>query len=769
VVQGRSEALNRFAQAFEADLPPLAQVHRVSVSSHPLIQMTEFVIHSTAHQGALTELVVAPDRSVCERCLIELHDPKNRRYQDAFIQCSDCGPRYSVSRALPFERASTALAPFDLCGDCQTEYIAPEARRFHCQGLTCPVCGPSLQLYLADPTGEWVQRSGDQTQLIQQAVAQLQNGAILALKGLGGYHLICDPSQTAAVARLRQIKRRVAKPFALLCADLASAKKLAQVSPAEADWLTSAARPIVLLNKRLDAIGGIEGASRQISEQVAPDIQRLGIMLAYSPLHQLLFEQANQPWVATSANLAGEPIIYQFEQLRNQFAGLIDGVLDHNRDILHPCDDSIVQCINQQTYQTLRLGRGIAPLVIPLAPALHHQLEGWMGLGGQQKSTLALGLKRHIMLMPDSGDLSSLAALDRFEQQIQTALGFYQLRVKGFVADKHPDYASHRWGKARASSMATEMASAPAWQTRQHHYAHVLACMAEHQLDEPVIALVWDGSGLGEQGQIWGGELIQADRQGYQHLGGLMPSRLLGGELAIKQPKRIALAWLFSLLPLEAVLRLDHPAVKAFSEPQLRALHQLHQTGFNSPLSSSVGRLFDGVASWLGLAQTLDYEGQSGLLLEAYYVPSSCVASSCVASSCVASSCVASSCVASSCVASSCVASSCAPSDQPYPLALTPQGWDTPSLLAAIWQDITQGASPQQVVTRFFNALVNAVVEVSQRYPDNPLILSGGVFQNVTLMQQVVIRLGSRRFYFQQKTPINDGGLALGQVYSVWG
>ncbi|UQB42519.1 carbamoyltransferase HypF [Thiomicrospira microaerophila] len=713
VLQAGSQQLSAFRCAFEADLPSLAQIDQFDVTPHAPIHLSVFEIRHTPEQASLMAVAMLPDRGVCASCLAELFDPASRRYHDAFIQCSDCGPRYSVTHRLPFERAHTSLHGFPPCQACQQEYQASENRRFHCQGITCPDCSPQLNLLLADARGGWQSTALSQSEMISQAAQLLLDGEIIAIKGVGGYHLVCDARQTAAVARLRQIKLRPAKPFALLCRDLDMAKTLVQINPHNQAWLENQARPIVLIDKQ-------PNVDTMISQQVAPDIRRLGVMLAYTPLHYLLFEQLPVPLVVTSANRSGEPILYQNAVVQKQFAGKIAGILDHNREIVNPSDDSVVQCINQPHYQTLRLGRGLAPLYLPLDARFHGQFNGRVGLGGQQKSTVALGLEQHIMLMPYSGDLSSLAAQARFEQQIQTGLDLYQLRASKLIGDLHPNYVSSQWGQTQSQQQGI------AWQAVQHHYAHLLATMAEYQLDEPVIGLVWDGNGYGEQGQLWGGEVMLADRQGYQHLFGLRPIRLLGGEQAMKQPRRIALAWLFGLMPLESVLNLDCPTTQAFTQTELRQLYQLYQTGLNSPLSSSVGRLFDGLASLLGLVHQLDYEGQSGLLLETYYDSEH---------------------------------------QQAYALPLSEQGWDSHQLIKAIWQDYANGVKTRWIVSRFFNALVNAVAQVSERYPDKPLVLSGGVFQNVTLMQQLSLKLANRRWYSQQSTPINDGGLALGQVF----
>ena len=704
-IQGKKHHITAFLQQLPQHTPKLARLDAIHIETHSPILTTKFEISQTQSTSALETLCIPTDQAICPTCVQELYQPNDRYNQSLMLQCADCGPRYTQMHALPYTRSQTSLAEFSICSECQKAFDQPNNRRFHVENNLCPQCEPQYTLHqpFQEPT-----RGHD---AIQKLTERLKQGAVIACKGIGGFHLLCDATQTEAVKRLRQIKQRPSKPLAILCRDLKMASVWAHISAHEQAWLTSSVRPIVLLESKHHP---------KLSNLVAPNSASLGILLAYSAMHYRLFDQLDVPLVATSANRSSEPICYQLKQINNSLGQMIDGILDHQLEILHPCEDSVMQCLTEHHTQVLRLGRGLAPKYLPLSKA-ETCTDCVLALGGQQKNTIAVQTSTHRMLMPYTGELHDLSGLERFEQSIQTALKFYRLQPTRLVWDAHPHYTSSEWGRHYAQTHSIP------YSTVQHHYAHALACMAEHQLDETLIAIVWDGQGYDPiTGQIWGGEVLKVNRQDFQRLHSLTPFPLLGNEQAILEPRRIALAWLFGIWSMEQIQNANLACLKTFSTEQIQTLYQVYRAPKLTPMTSSMGRWFDGVASLLGLVQKLDFEGQSGLLLETYYSPSL---------------------------------------TETYPIDFNRENWSTPELVQFIIDDLAKGEQTQQIVSRFFNTLVKGIDVLSERYADYGLVLSGGVLQNKTLMRLIIQRLGDRRYYFQQATPINDGGLALGQSY----
>lgn len=667
---------------------------------------------------------ISPDLALCDGCLQEFHDPSNRRYHDPFINCSDCGPRYSILAKSPYDRANTAMQPFALCDLCSAEYHEPGNRRFHTQGICCPECGPTIHLY------------SDQQQLLSQGAAaikqvaqHLNSAGLVAVKGLGGFHIVCDATNPAAVAKLRQRKQRVSKPFAVLCKDLSMAEGLAELSVHETTLLNSDAKPIVLVTKRNNSI---------LCDGVAPNINRLGLFLAYTPLQHRLFYEFDRPLIATSANVSGEPILYQksavFAKLCPPDSSMVDLVLDYDRDIVNPCDDSIMQSVHGKPV-VLRLGRGLAPYyqnyqTLPLRgdkaldkPMDKLQTPTRLAVGAQQKSSIAYAHAGQMILSPFIGDLGGLSANQRFQETIERLGGLHQSKPAALVSDLHTGYASRQWAESYAvQSNGLQHRSV------QHHYAHVLAAMAEFQLSDRLLAFSWDGTGLGDDGTLWGGEVLLADRHGYQRLRHLKPFKLLGGDQANQQPRRVALALLFDQRSFHAVLALDLSTVHAFTPSEMALLYQMHQQNINSPLCSSMGRLFDAVASLCGLIQTLDYEGQSGLLMEAIYDKRITDA---------------------------------------YDFDIKGDEIELTPMLDQLLDDQLHGVAASVMVSRFMNLCVNLIEQLSDECSDLDVVVTGGVFQNKTLLALLDQRFSNKpqRLYFQQQTPMNDGSIALGQLW----
>ncbi len=709
---GFAENLVSFQQQLSSQKPIHASIQSISKQTLPITNYDGFqIIESRIDSQVNQTNQIPPDIATCQTCLAEFNDSDNRRYLDPFINCSDCGPRFTIMRQLPYDRQHSTMQVFELCDLCRREYTNPLDRRYHTQGICCPQCGPKIRLYSANQ--ELLSKDSD---AIQQVTECLKQAGLVAFKGVGGFHILCDATNDLAVAKLRLRKHRSRKPLAVLCKDLAMAQGWADLTQHEETLLTSYAQPIVLVKKRNSQ------AQTELSDLVAPDTNRLGLMLAYTPLQHLLFQFFEQPLIATSANLSGEPILFQTEEL---FAKLcrpgfevVDLILDFDREIFNPCDDSVVQSIESK-QQTLRLARGLAPLYGALPDPV---VRACLAVGAQQKSSIAFAQDSQWCLLPYIGDLHSLASLQRFQQTIQRISELTSFEPEELVCDLHPNYASSVWAEKEAVHQAMLLGRV------QHHYAHVLACMAEFNLNQQVLAFSWDGSGLGDDGTLWGGELLLADVSSYQRVLCLKPFKLLGGDLANQQPRRIALSLLFEEMSLAEVLGLDSPTVQAFTQSEIEQLHQMYQQNLNSPLSSSMGRLFDTVASLLGLLQTLDYEGQSGLLLEALYDDQVVTA---------------------------------------YEFSIINGRIDIQPMLYQLLRQQQQQVEPSVMVSQFFNMLVNLIEQLANQYAHLAVVLTGGVFQNKVLLNLISQRFENRaqKLYFQQKTPINDGAIALGQLW----
>ena len=712
-IEGSPDALEAFEDRLSRELPPLARIDAIQKAPLPPAGERTFrILHS---EGGSKSVAVSPDMALCDACLREMRDPTNRRYRHPFITCTDCGPRYSIIRSIPYDRPNTSMASFAMCPKCQAEYDDPLDRRYHAQPIACPECGPTLSLQRKSPqtTGGRAQfretSRGDAS--IRDTAELLRAGKIVAVKGLGGFHLMCDATDDAAVRLLRERKHRPAKPFALMVKDPETARALARMSEAEERLLRSKERPIVLLKKAKN------DSSKEIAlaPSVAPGIDRIGLMLPYTPLHYLLFDLLDFPLVATSANLSDEPIIRECEELEAKLGGVVDAILDHDRPILNACDDSVAQCIGDRT-QWLRLARGVAPLSLPLPEPASRSI---LAVGAQQKSTIALVRQDKIILSPHIGDLHSIEAMEYFERTVETFRRFYDFEPETIVYDKHPAYATTLWSKEqKAKHQALKIESL------QHHHAHALAVTAEHGLrNRKCLAFVWDGTGYGDDGTIWGGETFLIEGRRYERIASLRPFRLLGGERAVREPRRVALAMLFEIMELEEVLSLDSATVGAFDPEEIRVLYQAWERGLNAPISSSMGRLFDAAASLAGLCGHQSYEGQSGLLLEA--------------------------------------AAQREPSTEAleFPLREGLFDWE-PALRRILTGDLPIAAA-------LIEGLARSIESLASEHPELPVILTGGVFQNRTLSERLERGTLRDRLLLPRRLPPNDAAVALGQAW--WG
>ncbi len=713
-VEGDPDALAAFVTALRDDAPPLAVVETVHVTEVPPQGGTSFAIGSTDSTGTVRTLA-SPDIAMCADCEAELRDPRNRRYRHPFITCTNCGPRFTIITGLPYDRPTTTMAAFPMCEPCAAEYADPADRRFHAQTIACPDCGPRLEL--VDTEG----RSSTGEKALAEARTQLAAGRIVAVKGIGGYHLACDATDADAVAELRRRKQRGAKPFAVMVPDLDTARLLVEVSPVAADVLTGIRRPVVVLPRRTD-IGSTVCAG------VAPGNPDLGVFLPYTPLHLLLFGLADDKagpaaLVMTSGNLSGEPIVVDDALALVRLASLADSWLRHDRPIHVPCDDSVTRVFDGHEIP-IRRSRGYAPLPLSLPFAVSATLAA----GADLKNTCAVADGRYAWLSQHVGDMDDVATIDALSdtrRHLETLTGVRPDRV---VADAHPSYRSTTWARTTAGDRP--------FQTVQHHHAHITAVMGEHGLDgsTPVIGFAFDGTGYGTDGAVWGGEVLLADYQGFRRLAHLAYTPLPGGDISVRRPYRMALAHLFAAA---AAWQDDIPSVAACPDDERRVLlHQL-ETGLGTVPTSSMGRLFDAVASLAGVRHVADFEAEAAIELEG-------------------------------------LARGITVDNARYAFGLGPATSEallfeieaTP-VVRAVVDDVCAGVAPSVIAAAFHGSVVDLVAEVARHaqaaYGELPVVLGGGVFQNGVLLSGVLARLGDGVLWPQQ-LPANDGGLALGQI-----
>ncbi len=761
-VQGTADAVEAFCRAVVEEAPPLAVVAACTwqdLSADPDIAPGFTIVASDPTAAAAgRRTLVPPDVATCADCLRELTDPEDRRHRHPFITCTHCGPRFTIVTGLPYDRAMTTMAPFELCPACSAQYHDPADRRFHTQPVACHDCGPVLELVEIgrDPL--------HREAALGRARQLLAAGRVVAVKGIGGYHLACDATDPAAVRRLRARKRRGDKPFAVLVADLAVARRLTRVDDAEAELLTSPRRPIVLLRRTGPTGTGSTGAApttagSDVADEVAPRSNRLGLMLPPSALHHLLLGLPDDPpgpaaLVLTSGNLSGEPIVTDDAEALRRLGPVADAWLRHDRAIHVPCDDSVATVVDGEPL-LIRRSRGYAPMPVPL-PA---DVPPTLAVGGDLKTTVCLARGRQAWLSGHIGDMDDLAtqqALDVAAAQLQALVEVDPTTV---VADAHPAYRSVAWARRRAAA-----AGLPPVRTVQHHHAHVVAVLAEHGVppDEPVLGIAFDGTGYGDDGTVWGGEVLLAEPAGYRRVAHLDHVPLAGGDATVRRPYRMALAHLrHAGLAWDA----DLPPVAA-CPPHERAVlaHQL-ATGLASTPTSSMGRLFDAVASLAGVCDVVGYEAQAAMELQflaeqaatragpaerGYALPLLGIAPSPPRQAGVDS----------------------APSMGPAPSG--PWRWDVASLIRAVVDDLRDGVDPDRIALRFHLGIAEAVCEVADNAvtaglltdPQRRVALSGGVFANTLLLSLTTRSLTDAGYQVlrHRLVPPNDGGLALGQV-----
>jgi hydrogenase maturation protein HypF len=705
-VNGPAPSLESFLSAISREKPPLSRIDELVSNPCMPSGFTGFeIIESQAQPGQF--MPVSPDVAICADCQRELFDPSNRRYRYPFINCTNCGPRFTIIRDIPYDRPNTTMAGFALCPDCKAEYEDPLDRRFHAQPVACPVCGPQVS-FLSE--GKLLAERED---AIQTARHWLKEGKILAIKGLGGYHLACDPTNLSAVGELRRRKKRSDKPFALMGFNIDSIERHCLVSHAEKSLLVSVQRPVVILEKR---------PGSPIVPAVAPYQATLGFMVAYTPLHLLLLEpgeNALDVLVMTSGNLSEEPISYQDDEAFEQLSPLADGFLIHNRPIHMRTDDSVARVIRDQPY-LIRRARGYSPDPIRLPEAIPPILA----VGSELKNVFCLTRDDYAFLSHHIGDMENYETLRSFEDGITHFERLFRIQPELIACDLHPDYMATQYAQQRAKSEDLPLVQI------QHHHAHLAACLADNawDSDDPVIGLSFDGTGFGTDGAIWGGEVLLGGYSGYQRLFHLSYISLPGGDAATRHPARVALAHLFQAgIGWEPNL----PPVKALCENDRTLLHSMLQTRINTPPTSSLGRFFDAASALIGVRQEATYEGQAAIDLEALADPAE---------------------------------------TGYYPFDISKDEFNPASLWQAMLDDWRHGVSQSALAARFHNSLVELNLELCRRIRSqsgvSTVALSGGVWQNRFLLERTISRLESSDFsvLIHRQVPTNDGGIALGQA-----
>ena len=623
-VEGAAAVLARFLDRLAGETPPRAIVQSLSSTWLPPVGYAQFEIRHSDRAGAKTVLIL-PDVATCPDCLAELLDPSDRRHRYPFTNCTNCGPRFSIIEALPYDRPNTTMRRFAMCPVCQAEYDSPLDRRFHAQPNVCPVCGPRLALYehgrtpVSTPTDiPAPTRTGDAA--LEHAAELIRAGQILAVKGLGGFHLMVDARDGAAVNRLRERKHRHEKPFALMAPNLEQIGALCEVSSEAAALLTAAEVPIVLLRRVNDSLpSAISHKPSAIAEEVAPNNPYLGVMLPYTPLHHLLLAELGFPVVATSGNLTDEPICIDETDAFQRLGRIADAFLVHDRPIARHVDDSVAW-IMRGVPRLLRRARGYAPLPVLLSA----ETPSILAVGAHLKNTVALSVGRQAFISQHIGDLETPEAMAAFERVIADFLQMYEARPVAIAHDLHPEYLSSKWARETTNDeRRTTNDETGVFVLRhsslvgvQHHHAHLAACLAENGVDGPVLGVTWDGTGYGIDGTIWGGEFLLGDASGFTRAALLRPFRLLGGDAAVYEPRRVALAMLCELYGDAALEMDDLAAVRAFSVSERHLLNRMLARGVNAPVTTSAGRLFDGVAALIGLHQEVSFEGQAAMALE---------------------------------------------------------------------------------------------------------------------------------------------------------
>jgi hydrogenase maturation protein HypF len=711
-VEGERHLLSKFLRRIEEEKPPRAVIQSLESSFLDAIGYSAFEIRETDVGGEKTALIL-PDIATCADCLGEIADPNNPRFRYPFTNCTNCGPRFSIIEELPYDRANTSMKRFKMCAECEREYYDPLNRRFHAQPNACPKCGPQLQLW--DDDGDVIAERYEAFRLAAEAV---RAGKIVALKGIGGFQLIVDARNEAAVVRLRERKHREEKPFALMYPSLDAVRADCEVSELEQRLLLSPESPIVLLRQNCRASAALAPATGAAALQsVAPRNPNLGIMLPYTPLHHLLMRELGFPVVATSGNLSDEPICIDEREALNRLRGIADLFLVNDRPIIRHMDDSIVRVMSGREL-VLRRARGYAPLPITLKSE-NKNGRVMLGVGAHLKNTVALKIGNNIFVSQHIGDLETKQAYGAFCRAAADLPRLYDAKTDIVACDMHPDYLS--------TKHAVQVG--PPTHAVQHHWAHVASCMAENEIEPPVLGVAWDGTGYGLDGTIWGGEFLLGKQDGsFERVAHLRQFCLPGGDAAIRQPRRSALGLLYEMSA-DAIWD-RHELSFGFSEMELTLIRQMLEKKINAPLTSSAGRLFDAVAALIGLRYVASFEGQAAMDLE-FAIQST--------------------------------------TDESYSFEISetsPRIVNWQPLISDILRDLERRVSTNAIAAKFHNTMAEIVVAVAKQIQETKIVLTGGCFQNRYLTERTISRLIDEGFrpYWHQRVPPNDGGISLGQI-----
>ncbi|MBA2691464.1 MAG: carbamoyltransferase HypF [Rubrobacter sp.] len=713
--EGAAGDLDRFLRALEADAPPLAVVEAIAWRPLAVLGEESFRIEESA-DGLRRHALVSPDVATCEECLAEIFDMHDRRHRYPFTNCTNCGPRFTITRSVPYDRATTTMAHFEMCADCQSEYDDPSDRRFHAQPNACPICGPKVRLL--DKFGH--EMRGKPEDPIEHAARMLRGRAIVAIKGLGGYHLACDPFDEKAVKILRSRKVRQDKPFALMARDVDQAREMCHVSPEEEKLLTSSARPVILLQRREDC---------GVADDVAPRQKTLGVMLAYTPLHHLLLGDAGVPLVMTSGNNADEPISYRDEESFDHLGGIADYFLIHDRPIHMRCDDSVVRIVRGETYP-LRRSRGYAPAPLGVAESFGRHI---LACGGELKNTFCVAKEGHVFMSHHIGDLENYETLRSFREGIEHFCGLFDIQPEVVAYDLHPEYLSTKYARELEEEGMTAVGI-------QHHHAHIASCLADNERPggERAIGVAFDGTGYGTDGAVWGGEFFEGSiEEGFERRGHIGYAPLPGGSAAIREPWRMAVSHLVGLYGEEEAVRLPLAVIRQAGERNVRLMARLVERNLNTPPTSSAGRLFDTAAALVGVqgSHRTTYEGQAAIELEL-------------------------------------AASGYVERGYPFHLRSEGEGWiaGTRGITAGVVEDLLSGREAEEISAKFHRTMAEVVAAGCERVREQDgtsiVALSGGTFQNMLLLAQVIKLLERKGFtvHRHRRVPTSDGGLALGQA-----
>jgi hydrogenase maturation protein HypF len=707
-VEGEENSIVAFLMELRNQAPPLARIEDFSVTPGPPVNYERFEIRSSVSEAGKYQLV-SPDIATCPKCLYEIFDPFDRRYRYPFTNCTNCGPRFTIIEDIPYDRPNTTMKSFEMCPDCRAEYENPLNRRFQAQPNACPVCGPRLELL--DAKGNSIPCDED---IIRQAAGLLKDGKIIAIKGLGGFLLACDATSEASVKMLRQRKHRLAKPLAVMVASLAEARRHCEISNEEAQLLSSPNSPIVLMKWK-------SGSS--ISQTVAPGLKYLGVMLPYTPLHHLLLRDTCLPLVMTSGNLSEEPIAKDNDEALARLNNIADYFLVHNRDIYARYDDSVT-LMEAGSTRFARRARGYAPYPVRL-PFKSRQI---LGCGAEEKNTFCLTRDNYAFVSQHIGDMENMETYEHYVNAINLYKKLFRIEPEIIACDMHPEYLPTRYAQELAKKEKLKLVPV------QHHHAHIASCMAENGIDGPVIGVSLDGTGYGMDGNIWGGEFLVSDYRNFTRAAHLEYLPLPGGALAIKKPYRTALGYLLAV-GIEPDEKL--PFLKQINAREIGIIRDQVKNKVNSPLTSSMGRLFDAVSALIGVRSVIEYEAQAAIDLETLAAENE-------------------------------NETGC------YPFSIESQnGKDIikiQEILTAIIKDLEQNRAKAIIAARFHNTVTNIITEVCRNISFKTGIkqtaLSGGVFQNRLLLRKVIPLLESSGFkvYTHRQVPCNDGGISLGQV-----